>query len=71
MYDVVIHVFASFNRKIAVMSVLMKHMLCQRERSSVGGRMISVLMTGRLAMLAKFDGCERATIDCSFWFIKH
>jgi len=42
MYDMVISTYS--NRKIMVTSVLMKHMLCRRERSLVGNRRLSVLI---------------------------
>jgi len=45
--------FARSNRKITVTSVLMKRVLCWRERSSVGDRRMSVLMTGRTVTLAR------------------
>jgi len=51
MYGVV--TFAHSNSKIAVTSVLMKRMLCTTERSSVGDRRMSVLMTGRAVMMAR------------------
>jgi len=50
MYGVVM--FARSNSKVTVTSVLMKHMLCWREKSSVGDRRMSVLMTGRAVTLA-------------------
>jgi len=51
MYGVVM--FPRSNSKITVTSVLTKHMLCRRERSSVGDGRVSVLITGHAVTLAR------------------
>ena len=48
--------FAHSNSKVTVTSVLKKHMLCRRDKSSVGDRKVSVLVSGRAAMPSTVPG---------------